>query len=1363
MIYLNSSKFTTLKFLFLIAIFSIVATPSVYAQCTTSSGTYNQRILTSADDAEETEATGAVNLNGTTYELLYNGSSQVNGLRFTTVAIPIGATITSAYIEFTANTASSAAMSIDIYGQSIDNAPTFTTTARDINSRVRTFNTVSWTPSTWVVGTAYQSSDITTIVQEIINRQGWASGNAIGFILDNTSTANTRIAKSFDNAAASAPRLVVNWQVNAAITLTATVSGCFDSNGNTAGGTNQTTVQVIVDWQNRIGTQDIILKLQGQANVTIDPDLVSKPYVYKYTLTADASTKTLDANWSTTTTCAATQQTLTLPTGNCLLTPCVAGNTGGTVWRDYNGDGAKDTYETAGLSGVTVKAFDCNGNLAATTTTDYLGQYTFGTLSPVVSTTNKYRIEFSNISAVYKPSFNGTNGRTDVQFISAATCALSYGVNDPVDFCQNNPTLITPYYISGTPTLGEQTLVYFPYNSTGSTPAVSTVAYADTIGSTWGLAYARQTKMLYASTYFKRHVGLANNKLGVIYRKDLSSFTGTPTTAWLDVTAAPLSINVGQSLVTTNVLRGLSTKTTPSKDSLAFDLVGKVGFGDLDISDDGTILYFVNLFDKKLYALTISTQTLVTGYPLSIPNDCNVGSGSIRPFGLKVHQGKIYVGSVCDAQISNKSADMKANVYELSGTTFTNVLNFPLDFKRGRSWNLNNVSGYFYPWTNNWKTVYLDASNGVLSYPQAMLTDIEFDGDDMILAFRDRAGDQLGVSNYFPDGSLMNSEAVSGGDILRTKYNNGVWTLENNGTSGSVTTAGANNTQGIGGGEYYYGDNFNGITSYGHEETSFGGLALLPGSDEVVMTSLDALDNSVGSGGYNQGGARFLKNSTGAFSDGYMMYDTDATPGTFQKSNGLGDLELICNPAPIEIGNYVWYDANRNGTQDACEQPLASIVVSLWKGGTQIASTTTNTNGEYYFSSKTKLSIPANWTGTGVDTALIINTAYEIRIDTTNQTRLDTIKLTTANVSSGNGNDLNDSDASVTGNYAVIAVTIGSAGATNHTYDFGFTPLCVTITTPSAAQSLCNGATGANITVATSTNTANAIKFIKFTTDQSATNGAETATELSNIYGGGTTLSTVTPTGGTSPYTATYAWNTADFPNVTSSPITYYVYGILNPDVGASCRPVQEIQVTIKPTPSVTQPSNQVICNNSATAVITLTGSSVSSTTYNWVNNTTSIGLAASGTGNIASFTAINTGSSPVIATITVTPTANGCLGTAQTVTITVNPSVTAGTPIAVSNVCQAGSGIASLSLPSKLTGAMSGGIWSQTSGASVGTALNTTSGALNRNGLAAGTYIFRYTVTGISPCPNSTADVTLIIDDCCPPTICVPVATVKN
>ena len=82
--------------------------------------------------------------------------------------------------------------------------------------------------------------------------------------------------------------------------------------------------------------------------------------------------------------------------------------------------------------------------------------------------------------------------------------------------------------------------------------------------------------------------------------------------------------------------------------------------------------------------------------------------------------------------------------------------------------------------------------------------------------------------------------------------------------------------------------------------------------------------------------------------------------------------------------------------------------------------------------------------------------------------------------------------------------------------------------------------------------------------------------------------------------------------------------------------------------------ANQAVCNNTSTTAINFTGTA---TTFSWTNNTTSIGLAASGTGNIASFTALNPSAVAVIATITVTPSTGACTGAAITFSITANPS----------------------------------------------------------------------------------------------------------
>jgi hypothetical protein len=60
----------------------------------------------------------------------------------------------------------------------------------------------------------------------------------------------------------------------------------------------------------------------------------------------------------------------------------------------------------------------------------------------------------------------------------------------------------------------------------------------------------------------------------------------------------------------------------------------------------------------------------------------------------------------------------------------------------------------------------------------------------------------------------------------------------------------------------------------------------------------------------------------------------------------------------------------------------------------------------------------------------------------------------------------------------------------------------------------------------------------------------------------------------------------------------------------------------------------------------------------NWTNSNPSIGLPATGTGNIPGFRAVNTTNAPVTGTISTTPFINGCLGASQTYTITVLPLV---------------------------------------------------------------------------------------------------------
>ena len=112
--------------------------------------------------------------------------------------------------------------------------------------------------------------------------------------------------------------------------------------------------------------------------------------------------------------------------------------------------------------------------------------------------------------------------------------------------------------------------------------------------------------------------------------------------------------------------------------------------------------------------------------------------------------------------------------------------------------------------------------------------------------------------------------------------------------------------------------------------------------------------------------------------------------------------------------------------------------------------------------------------------------------------------------------------------------------------------------------------------------------------------------------------------------------------------------------------------ITVNPEPIADLVENQTVCNGAPTSPVNFSGP-VSGTVYSWINNTPSIGLAASGTGDIPSFNGVNTTNAPVVATITVTPSISGgsseCLGTPVSFTITVNPDPTIN-PVSDQVVC---------------------------------------------------------------------------------------------
>ncbi|MEM7532362.1 MAG: SdrD B-like domain-containing protein [Chloroflexota bacterium] len=714
---------------------------------------------------------------------------------------------------------------------------------------------------------------------------------------------------------------------------------------------------------------------------------------------------------------------------------------GGTIWRDYDSDGTQDGSDP-GFDGYTnntviVSAYDNNG-FVMSTTVGITGTYVLDDIFNGRTGDDVHlRLEFSGLPSWLQSGVHGSNSGTTVQYHEAATCDADLGVQNPVDYCETNPELFNTCFVSGDPTVDGQpaegltALINFEYDSTGRNSAFkNALATGGEIGAVWGLAYREETQKVYVSAVLRRHAGFGDSGAGGIYEVDVSDLASPSSTAWITLTTAG-SVAV----------RDLTGNSPLSVDTEAYQQVGKLSLGDIDLSEDGDTLYVMNLNNNGvLVAYDVDSKAILNSYPVTDPG-CSAAT-DVRPWGVKVHDGTVYIGVVCSEEASGgQDEDLASYVMALNeGGTFDTVANIPLDYTRDSIVTVCSATSQWHRWNStpaSYDTFVCDLDvgaggqmTGTLAYPQPLLSDIEFDDDgSLILGLTDRTSLMGGAANYGPDPATGTKlyNAIAGGDILRLCYT-AAGTYSAEGNANCLYNGGQSGTT-----EYYTGDFFSQGTAPAvnfHEEIATGALTLRHGSGEVVTTVFDPLDDPTSDNSYfAKQGVRWLSNSDGSMLDAYeIVGPTD--PAFYGKATGLGDLELMCSAAPLEIGNYVWYDEDEDGIQDPCETPIPNVVVALYSiTNTLIATTTTDSSGEYYFND-------ANVTG-----GLAPETGYQLRIDLA-QTAISTYTLTTANVVTTNTTltDSVDSDGIQVGNNAVISLTTGPAGHNDHSFDFGFVP-----------------------------------------------------------------------------------------------------------------------------------------------------------------------------------------------------------------------------------------------------------------------------------------------------------------------------------
>lgn len=184
-------------------------------------GTFKIRVFDNKDDAEERKPNGDSYYADQDLDLGYAGGRyRIIGTRFQSVSIPRGATITNAYITFNADATDAGALALTIRGEDSDNALQFETTNSNISSRDKTTASVSWDVAAWTVNNTYDTPDLTSIVQEIVDRDGWANGSSMAFIITNPAedTTNARRATSHDQDLTKAPLLHIEYAGAVAVT-----------------------------------------------------------------------------------------------------------------------------------------------------------------------------------------------------------------------------------------------------------------------------------------------------------------------------------------------------------------------------------------------------------------------------------------------------------------------------------------------------------------------------------------------------------------------------------------------------------------------------------------------------------------------------------------------------------------------------------------------------------------------------------------------------------------------------------------------------------------------------------------------------------------------------------------------------------------------------------------------------------------------------------------------------------------------------------------------------------------------------------------------------------------------------------------
>ncbi|MFE2041979.1 SdrD B-like domain-containing protein [Streptomyces sp. NPDC059477] len=621
------------------------------------------------------------------------------------------------------------------------------------------------------------------------------------------------------------------------------------------------------------------------------------------------------------------------------------------VLRDFFGTGVINTTMDVPQQGMQVDVIDLEGN-SVTGVTDVTGRVIVPPSSEL--TGGKYRVDVT-VPAPYSDYLGPAPASTAPNHFDSFTTfvdvsdgkddSVTTGVWNPADYALPDTRYFVPIQ-NGAGGGDTRALVAFGTDVRGICPEPAAcpdvLNTQDQVGTTYGLAYDQYRDQLFQSSFARRYTEYGPDGGDAIYIQPADGGTPTLFATVPDATETPHD--------TANLIKDAGFTDAPGKESI----------GGLALSEDGSTLYAVNLLTRSLVSFDATGPTAAAPEDtVPIPDPGCAADGDWRPFSVAAHDGKLYVGGVCSAESTQNRADLKAVVATYDGEDFTTVLSQPLDFERGAvlaGLAQNDQATHWNPWNTDladWDSFSL---GGPMINPQPALASIAFARDgSLILGFRDRFMDVVSWGGLDPrPGKDTPQNGMAGGDInMACARPEGGYDWEGTGSCPDHATDPAlDGVQSADVVEYFPGDFFpNGgsATQPGpHQESALGSVAYIPQQQWVVSTQMDPAGQVVTSGTGYYDVATGLGPGNDPINNAYEFVADDQ--GGFGKAGGLGDIAYAAANAPIQIGNVVWYDGDRNGLQDPGHVLLPGATINLLDAeGEQVATTTTDAAGEYYF------------------------------------------------------------------------------------------------------------------------------------------------------------------------------------------------------------------------------------------------------------------------------------------------------------------------------------------------------------------------------------------------------------------------------